>query len=134
MKKITRTVNVKGELIVKGGKCTTEKIRPRPRTVTGLGYFWNKGLLQVNFMIKQPSRREFSIPRLIEDLGILSILWRELLFYLFCCLCQGHRESEFLDMGMVFPKHSSEGGCISLLGINLSSVLGFISFNHSEIS
>ena len=27
-------VNIKGELIVKGGKCTTEKIRPQPRTVT----------------------------------------------------------------------------------------------------
>ena len=29
-----RTVNVKGESIVKGGKCTTEKIRPRPCTIT----------------------------------------------------------------------------------------------------
>ena len=29
-----RIVNVKGESVVKGGKCTTEKIRPRPRTVT----------------------------------------------------------------------------------------------------
>ena len=29
-----RTVNVKGESIVKGGKCTTERKRPRPRTVT----------------------------------------------------------------------------------------------------
>ena len=33
-KKITRTVKVKGESIVKGGKCTTEKMRPRPCTVT----------------------------------------------------------------------------------------------------
>ena len=33
-KKITRTVNVKGELIVKGGKCTTEKMSLQPRTVT----------------------------------------------------------------------------------------------------
>ena len=33
-KKMIRTVNVKGESIVKGGKCTTEKISPRPRTVT----------------------------------------------------------------------------------------------------
>ena len=29
-----RTVNVKGESVVKGGKCTTEKISPRPHTVT----------------------------------------------------------------------------------------------------
>ena len=29
-----RTVNVKGESKVKGGKCTTERKRPRPRTVT----------------------------------------------------------------------------------------------------
>ena len=29
-----RTVNVKGESVVKGGKCTTEKMSPRPRTVT----------------------------------------------------------------------------------------------------
>ena len=29
-----RTVNVKGESTVKGGKCTTERKRPRPRTVT----------------------------------------------------------------------------------------------------
>ena len=33
-KKITRTVNVKGESIVSSGKCKMEKIRPRPRTVT----------------------------------------------------------------------------------------------------
>ena len=29
-----RMVNVKGESAVNGGKCTTEKISPRPRTVT----------------------------------------------------------------------------------------------------
>ena len=29
-----RMVNVKGESIVKGGKCTTEKIRPQPCTIT----------------------------------------------------------------------------------------------------
>ena len=34
VKKMMRTVNVKGESIVKGGKCTTEKMSPRPRTVT----------------------------------------------------------------------------------------------------
>ena len=34
LKKITRTVNVKGEPVDKGGKCTTERKRPRPRTVT----------------------------------------------------------------------------------------------------
>ena len=33
-KKIMRTVNVKGESEVNGGKCTTEKMSPRPRTVT----------------------------------------------------------------------------------------------------
>ena len=33
-KKITRTVNVKGEPIDKGGKCTTERKSPRPHTVT----------------------------------------------------------------------------------------------------
>ena len=33
-KKTMRTVNVKGESIVTGGKCTTEKISLRPRTVT----------------------------------------------------------------------------------------------------
>ena len=33
-KKITRTVKVKGESIVKGGKCITEKISPQPRTIT----------------------------------------------------------------------------------------------------
>ena len=33
-KKMIRTVNVKGELTVKGGKCTTEKMSLRPRTVT----------------------------------------------------------------------------------------------------
>ena len=33
-KKIIRTVNVKGESIVKGGKCTTERISPQPCTVT----------------------------------------------------------------------------------------------------
>ena len=33
-KKMIRTVNVKGESIVKGGKCTMEKMSPRPRTIT----------------------------------------------------------------------------------------------------
>ena len=33
-KKIIRTVSMKGESIVKGGKCTTEKMSPRPRSVT----------------------------------------------------------------------------------------------------
>ena len=33
-KKMIRMVNVKGESIVKGGKCMTEKISPRPRTIT----------------------------------------------------------------------------------------------------
>ena len=33
-KKMIRTVNVKGESIVKGGKCTTEKMSPRPCTIT----------------------------------------------------------------------------------------------------
>ena len=33
-KKTIRTVNVKGESTAKGGKCTTEKIRPRPHTIT----------------------------------------------------------------------------------------------------
>ena len=33
-KKTMRTVNVKGESVVKGGKCTTEKMSPRPHTVT----------------------------------------------------------------------------------------------------
>ena len=34
-KKMIRTVNVKGESIVKGSKCTTEKMSLRPHTVTG---------------------------------------------------------------------------------------------------
>ena len=34
MKKITRTVNVKGEPIDKGSKCTTERKSPRPHTIT----------------------------------------------------------------------------------------------------
>ena len=34
VRKIIRTVNVKGESIVKGGKCIMEKMSPRPRTVT----------------------------------------------------------------------------------------------------
>ena len=33
-KKITRTVNVRGEPIVKGGKCTMERKSPRPHTIT----------------------------------------------------------------------------------------------------
>ena len=33
-KKMIRTVNVKGESIVKGGKCTMERISPQPCTVT----------------------------------------------------------------------------------------------------
>ena len=33
-KEMIRTANVKGESIVKGGKCTMEKTSPQPRTVT----------------------------------------------------------------------------------------------------
>ena len=33
-RKMIRTVNVKGDSTVKGGKCTMEKMSPRPRTVT----------------------------------------------------------------------------------------------------
>ena len=33
-KKTMRMVNMKGESVVKGGKCTTEKMSPQPRTVT----------------------------------------------------------------------------------------------------
>ena len=33
-KKITRTVKVKGESVVKGGKCTTERMSPLPRIIT----------------------------------------------------------------------------------------------------
>ena len=38
-KKTIRTVNVKGESIVKGGKCTTEKMSLRPHTVTAKLFF-----------------------------------------------------------------------------------------------
>ena len=40
VKKMMRTVNVKGESMVKGGKCTTEKMSPRPRTITAIT--WEK--------------------------------------------------------------------------------------------
>ena len=85
-------------------------------------------------MVKQSSRREFSISRFIEDCGIFGILWRELLFHFLSCLCQDHRKSEFSDMGMVFPKYSSESGCVSLLGIDPSGIFRFILFDHSKIS
>ena len=39
-----RIMKVKGESTVKGSKCTTEKIRLQPRTVTGVEFcpFWEQ--------------------------------------------------------------------------------------------
>ena len=85
-------------------------------------------------MVKQSSRRKFSILQFIKDFSIFGVLWGEFLFHLLGCLCQGCGESEFLDMGMISSKYSSESGCISLLGIDPSGVLGLVLFYYSKIS
>ena len=84
-------------------------------------------------MVEWPSRRGFPVPRFIEDFGVFGILWREFLFHLLSYFCQGGREGESLDMGMVLSKYSSEGCSVPLLGINLSGIFRFISFNCSKI-
>ena len=85
-------------------------------------------------MVKWPLRKRFPVLGLIEDLGIFGILWGEFLFHFLCRLSQGCRERELSDMGMVLPKYSLKSGHISLLGIDLSSILQFISFNSPKIS
>ena len=85
-------------------------------------------------MVKWSSGRKFPILGFIKDLSILGILRREFLFDFLHCLGQGSGEHEFLDVGMILSKYLPEGGCIPLLGINLSGILRFISFNCSKIS
>ena len=85
-------VNVKGESIVKGGKCTMEKTRLRPCTVTaprfqvfineglaGFLFCWvewvyfsdfrNKGVLEFDGMIERAMWRENVIGLFREDIG-----------------------------------------------------------------
>ena len=99
-----------------------------------LGYLWNKSFFQLDSMVKQLLRRKFSISWFIEDFGIFGILWREFLFYLLSSLCQHYGKGEFSDVRVGFSHYSSECGHVSLLGINLGSILGFPPFYCSKIS
>ena len=46
-----------------------------------------KSLLYINPVVKRSLSREFSVPRLIEDLGILGIFQREFLLHFPYHLC-----------------------------------------------
>ena len=53
-------------------------------------------------MIEGSSRREISVARLVEHLGIFGILWRKFVFDLLSSLSNSGRECKLSDMGMVF--------------------------------
>ena len=84
-------------------------------------------------MVKGSSRGEFSSFWLVKDLGILGILWGKFLFHSFGGLGQGCRESELSDVGVVLPKDSAKGCCVSLLSIDSGSKLGVVLFHGMEI-
>ena len=69
-KKIIRTVNVKGESTVNSDRCTMEKIRPCPRTITILG----KNLCAPDTLSRQPDH----IPTSDTDNEAVTLLPDEL--------------------------------------------------------
>ena len=85
-------------------------------------------------MVKGSSRREFPSSRLIKDFRIFGILWGKFLFYSFSGLGQGRRESELLDVGVVFPKHSMKSCGILLLSMDSGSELRVVLLHGMEIS
>ena len=100
----------------------------------GFGHFRNEGLLQFYSMIERSLRGKFSSLRLVEDLGVLGILWRELLFYLSGSLSQGSRKSELSNMRVALSQDSTKSCFISLLSIDPGSKLGVVSFHGMEVS
>ena len=85
-------------------------------------------------MVKGSSRREFPSPWLVKDFRIFSILWGKFLFHSFGGLGQGRGESELSNVGVVFPEHSKESRCVSLLSIDSGSELGVVLLHGMEIS
>ena len=85
-------------------------------------------------MVKGSLRGKLSSLWLVKDFGILGILWGKFLFHSFGSLGQGRRESELLDVRMVFPKHSAKSCGISLLSIDSGSELGVVLLHGMEIS
>ena len=92
----------------------------------GFGYFRDEGFLQLYSMVKGPSRGKFPSLWLIKDFGVFGILWGKFLFHSFGGLGQGGRESELLNMGVIFPEHSEKSCHISLLSIDSGSKLGVL--------
>ena len=84
-------------------------------------------------MVEGSSRREFPSFRLIKDFCILSVLWGKFLFHSFGSLGQGCGESELSNVGVIFPEHSEESRCISLLSIDSGSELGVVPLHGMEI-
>ena len=85
-------------------------------------------------MIKGSSRREFPSLQFIKDFRIFGILWGKFLFHSFSGLGQGRRESELLDVGVIFPKHSAKSCGIFLLSIDSGSEFGVVLLHGMEIS
>ena len=70
VRKITRTVKVNGESTVIGVKCTTERISPRPRTITKMSQREKKSMVVqgIKDRSKIRTRRRVSV-RQRGDLG-----------------------------------------------------------------
>ena len=99
----------------------------------GFGYLRDEGFLEINGMVKGSSRGKSSILRLVEDLGVLGVLWGKFLFHLLHGLSQCSGEGEFSNVGVVPPQYPPKCGHIPLLGIDSGSIFGLIPFYGSQI-
>ena len=71
-----------------------------------LSHLRDKGVLEVNGMVKGSSGRELSCLGLIEHLGILGILRREFLYNLLGSLSKRGGESDLLDRRVAVSQYS----------------------------
>ena len=84
-------------------------------------------------MIEGSSRGKFPSLRLIENLGVLDILWGEFLLYLSGGLGQSSRKSELSNMRVVLPQYPTKSCFVPLLSIDSGGKLGVVFFHGMEI-
>ena len=100
----------------------------------GLGYLGNKSILEFYGMIERLLRRKFPCFGFIKYLGIPRILGRKFLFDFLYSLGKGSRQSEFLDVGVTFPKFPPVSFHLFLLLADCSSVFEIFLLASSQVS
>ena len=100
----------------------------------GFSYLQDEGFFEINGMVKGSLRGEFPVLRLIEDFGVLRVLWGKFPFHFLCSLSQGSGEGELSDVGVVFHQHPSKHGHVPLLGVDSGNIFGFVPFYCSQVS